>query len=193
MRRSTSISLAIGSLVGGLLSAASTGLAEHRAGAAPVHAANATYVTIDVEGAPSTAALDINSAGDIVGRYPATGTAARGFLRNEAGQFTPIDFPFAEFTVAAGINSRGDIVGQYRLPGQDPNQRHGFLRTRDGTFITIDAPGSRFTNATGAPPVVLPFLNLSNDPEQEYFADGVSDDLTTDLSARSNETLRFHT
>jgi adenylate cyclase len=30
--------------------------------------------------------------------------------------------------------------------------------------------------------VVLPFLNLSNDPEQEYFADGVSDDLTTDLS-----------
>jgi TolB-like protein/Tfp pilus assembly protein PilF len=30
--------------------------------------------------------------------------------------------------------------------------------------------------------VVLPFANLSNDPEQEYFADGISDDLTTDLS-----------
>jgi adenylate cyclase len=30
--------------------------------------------------------------------------------------------------------------------------------------------------------VVLPFANLSNDPEQQYFADGIIDDLTTDLS-----------
>jgi adenylate cyclase len=30
--------------------------------------------------------------------------------------------------------------------------------------------------------VVLPFANLSNDPEQEYFTDGITDDLTTDLS-----------
>jgi adenylate cyclase len=30
--------------------------------------------------------------------------------------------------------------------------------------------------------VVLPFQNLSNDPAQEYFADGITDDLTTDLS-----------
>jgi adenylate cyclase len=30
--------------------------------------------------------------------------------------------------------------------------------------------------------VVLPFTNLSDDREQQYFADGVTDDLTTDLS-----------
>lgn len=30
--------------------------------------------------------------------------------------------------------------------------------------------------------VMLPFTNLSSDPEQEYFADGITDDLTTDLS-----------
>src|SRR5712671_4639864 len=30
--------------------------------------------------------------------------------------------------------------------------------------------------------VVLPFANLSNDPDQEYFANGITDDLTTDLS-----------
>jgi adenylate cyclase len=29
---------------------------------------------------------------------------------------------------------------------------------------------------------VLPFVNLSNDPEQQYFADGIAEDLTTDLS-----------
>ena len=30
--------------------------------------------------------------------------------------------------------------------------------------------------------VVLPFDNLGKDPEQEYFADGITDDLTTDVS-----------
>jgi len=30
--------------------------------------------------------------------------------------------------------------------------------------------------------VVLPFANLGNDPEQQYFADGLTEDLTTDLS-----------
>jgi hypothetical protein len=30
--------------------------------------------------------------------------------------------------------------------------------------------------------VVLPFTNLGNDPEQQYFADGITEDLTTDLS-----------
>ena len=36
-----------------------------------------------------------------------------------------------------------------------------------------------------APPlsiVVLPFANLSDDPKQQYFADGITEDLTTDLS-----------
>ena len=30
--------------------------------------------------------------------------------------------------------------------------------------------------------VVLPFANLNNDPEQQYFADAITEDLTTDLS-----------
>jgi TolB-like protein len=30
--------------------------------------------------------------------------------------------------------------------------------------------------------VVLPFTNLSNDAEQQYFADGITEDLTADLS-----------
>ena len=45
--------------------------------------------------------------------------------------------------------------------------------------------------------VVLPFTNLSNDPDQEYFADAVTDDLTTDLSRISGSfviapQLRLH-
>jgi adenylate cyclase len=30
--------------------------------------------------------------------------------------------------------------------------------------------------------VVLPFANLSNDPDQQYFVDGLTEDLTTALS-----------
>jgi TolB-like protein/class 3 adenylate cyclase len=50
--------------------------------------------------------------------------------------------------------------------------------------------GSRFSpsqraDSTEAPRlsiVVLPFRNLSGDPSQDYFADGITEDLTTDLS-----------
>jgi TolB-like protein/class 3 adenylate cyclase/tetratricopeptide (TPR) repeat protein len=34
--------------------------------------------------------------------------------------------------------------------------------------------------------VVLPFTNLSNDPDQQYFADGITEDLTTELSRLEN-------
>src|SRR6266446_10180570 len=34
--------------------------------------------------------------------------------------------------------------------------------------------------------VVLPFTNLSNDPDQQYFPDGITEDLTTDLSRIQN-------
>jgi adenylate cyclase len=49
-------------------------------------------------------------------------------------------------------------------------------------------PSAQTTSALTSTPtsrlsiVVLPFKNLSNDPDQEYFADGITDDLTTDLS-----------
>jgi adenylate cyclase len=43
-------------------------------------------------------------------------------------------------------------------------------------------------SAPSASPInrVLPFTNLSNDREQQYFADGITDDLTTDLSRVAN-------
>jgi TolB-like protein/cytochrome c-type biogenesis protein CcmH/NrfG len=47
------------------------------------------------------------------------------------------------------------------------------------------APASAISQPAVAPRmsiVVLPFTNLSNDPEQQYFADGITEDLTTDLS-----------
>jgi TolB-like protein len=43
-------------------------------------------------------------------------------------------------------------------------------------------PAAEVKSAPRLSIVVLPFSNLSNDPDQEYFADGITDDLTTDLS-----------
>jgi TolB-like protein/class 3 adenylate cyclase/tetratricopeptide (TPR) repeat protein len=51
---------------------------------------------------------------------------------------------------------------------------------------TSNAPAAgAMSEGLSAPPlsiVVLPFANLSNDPAQQYFADGITEDLTTDLS-----------
>jgi len=44
-----------------------------------------------------------------------------------------------------------------------------------------DRRGSR-TPVIRASICVLPFVNMSGDPEQEYFSDGISEDITTDLS-----------
>jgi TolB-like protein len=52
-------------------------------------------------------------------------------------------------------------------------------------MATESGTAARPRGARSSPPlsiVVLPFTNLSGDPEQEYFADGITDDLTTDLS-----------
>jgi DNA-binding winged helix-turn-helix (wHTH) protein len=73
---------------------------------------------------------------------------------------------------------------------------HG--RSDESCIQTVAARGYRFTAAVtaalstrglGSAPqtpslsiVVLPFTILSDDPEQQYFADGLVDDLTTDLS-----------
>jgi TolB-like protein len=40
----------------------------------------------------------------------------------------------------------------------------------------------KLANAPRLSIVVLPFENLSGDKDQDYFADGITEDLTTDLS-----------
>ena len=62
------------------------------------------------------------------------------------------------------------------------------IATNVPATATTNVPATATTNApttAGAKRlsiVVLPFANLSNDPTQDYFADGVTESLTTDLS-----------
>jgi TolB-like protein len=63
-----------------------------------------------------------------------------------------------------------------------------FIASRSAAVATNSpAPVASNTVATHAPAahlsvVVLPFTNLSGDPAQDYFADGITENLTTDLS-----------
>jgi len=55
---------------------------------------------------------------------------------------------------------------------------HGRLADASASSVTSSSPPVAPRLAI----VVLPFANLSNDPEQQYFADGITEDVTTDLS-----------
>ncbi|HEY3622466.1 MAG TPA: adenylate/guanylate cyclase domain-containing protein [Roseiarcus sp.] len=55
-----------------------------------------------------------------------------------------------------------------------------------GAWWLLAGEGSTPPGAARLSIVVLPFTNLSNDPAQDYFADGVTENLTTELSRIRN-------
>ncbi len=72
--------------------------------------------------------------------------------------------------------------------GDDPRQPR-FIETIRGRGYRFLGGISIISDSESAAPLerrpsiaVLPFANLSDDPEQEYFADGVTDDIITELS-----------
>jgi TolB-like protein len=83
-----------------------------------------------------------------------------------------------------------DAVGKLDLVFRDLGQQQLKNISRPVRVYAIEAQKLVRTSPSGKPSnptpalsvVVLPFANLSADPEQDYFADAITDDLTTDLS-----------
>jgi TolB-like protein len=82
----------------------------------------------------------------------------------------------------------GDSGDKQRLIKTFPRKGFRFIGAVHEVSGTANAPAARgsprsaFTFPDKPSLVVLPFTNLTPDPEQEYFVDGVTESLTTDLS-----------
>jgi adenylate cyclase len=89
----------------------------------------------------------------------------------------------SESTLASRINAARRIIG-------DNGEQQRLIRTIIGKGIRFIGAVQQQADAEPAIPaaapllsiVVLPFANLSNDPDLECLVDGITDDLTTDLS-----------
>ena len=88
----------------------------------------------------------------------------------------------------AARNAIGDSGDEQRLIRTLPRKGFRFIGTVHetlgpaGATVTSGSPSPVFALPDKPSLVVLPFTNLSPDPEQEYFVDGVTESLTTDLS-----------
>jgi adenylate cyclase len=96
--------------------------------------------------------------------------------------------PVRAYSLQVGMPAAARIATQARPPGLKKRSMPARLVAGIGALIVVVGAawyflaGSRPAAAAHLSVVVLPFTNLSGDSAQDYFADGVTDNLTTDLS-----------
>ena len=103
---------------------------------------------------------------------------------------------------AAGASQPSEITAAY-LPAEEPGIRGGNLSwlvvglssaallaiLAGVVYLLRSRPSSESVSQKRVMLAVLPFLNMSNDPSQEYFSDGLTEETITDLGQLSPEHL----
>jgi TolB-like protein/class 3 adenylate cyclase len=118
----------------------------------------------------------VNIAARLEGLAAPGGICVSGTVRDHIGDRLPYTFE------DMGEQNVKNIVRPVRVYAVHPEGTAGIPNTSASSTTSSPPPAA----APRLSIVVLPFANLSNDPEQQYFADGITEDLTTDLSRIPN-------
>jgi TolB-like protein len=128
-----------------------------------------------------TGKFELHRDGDLMNAEPLTISIISYLVENRHRLVTRDDLhsdvwsgrTVSDWAVSAGLKSARRALGDITMPRQ-------FIRTIHGKGVRFIAPLVEAPEHLSL--VVIPFENLSTNPEEGYFADGFSEDLITDLS-----------